>query len=211
METLPLLYALKRASRGGRRWEGRGVLEGVRGDLEETGFCLVCMGIYVGSLQQLQDQDYRSLVGLEGVQGIILCNKEWGGENRMVELPISDGENGLQYFLKNVGQFVCELNKMETDGGILCCWKGQSRSWFLVGVYLMVYKGWSFKNFIAIRTEILGNSGGFAACFTSFLEDLEVQLEHFYHFYKKCKREKKSLIGYTFTGRIPGRKRHRNK
>ena len=210
METLTLLYAQKRASRsreGGRRWRWRGVLEGVRGDIEETGFCLVCMGIYVGSLRQLQGQDYMSLVGLEDVPGINLCQKKWGGVNRMVELPISDGENGLQYFLKNVGKFVSGLNKMETGGGILCCWMGQSRSWFLVGVYLMVYKGVSFIDFMNIRTEILGNSGGFAACFTTFLEDLEVQLVHFYQFYKRCKKKKKRLIGYTNTGR----KRHRNK
>ena len=69
----------------------------------------------------------------------------------------------------------------------------------------MVYKGWSFKNFMTIRTEILGNSGGFAACFTFFLEDLEVQLEHFYHFYKKCKRKKKedtSILSLWFSPRF---------
>ena len=71
----------------------------------------------------------------------------------------------------------------------LCCWRGQSRSWFLVGVYLMVYKGVSFIDFMNIRTEVL------------------LQLEHYYEFYNRCKRDNKRLIGYKMTGR----KKHRSK
>ena len=66
------------------------------------------------------------MVGLEDMEGINLCQKKWGGVNSMVELPISDGEEGLQYFLKNVGKFVSGLNKMETGGVYYAAGRGKA-------------------------------------------------------------------------------------